>query len=579
MNAISIGVIAPQSPLVLKAAEMLKRHVKERTGIEVATAPKGQIILDIRPGIGVQGFAIEDAPGGAVALVGNDARGLIYGVGKFLRTSRFDDGCFTPSAWRGTSVPKRPVRGIYFASHFFNFYHAAPIEKVQRYVEELALWGCNTLAVWFDMHHFNGMPDPAAKEMVQRLRAILQAANSVGISGALTTLANEGYNDSPEHLRADWTAGHDGYTSPPGGHYHREVCPQVEGGLEYILKTRREMLSAFADLNIEYVWIWPYDQGGCTCKRCTPWGGNGLLKCAKPYAKLVRELMPAAKVVLSTWYFDHFIKGEWEAFAREVGKAKPDYADYLMVDDYGDNFPQYPLEHGVPGGLAMITFPEISMYNMWPWGGYGANPLPRHLQHIWDVCGKHVAGGFPYSEGIFEDMNKAVNLQHYWGDRNAMDTVREYIAYVASPDVVDDVAVAIEIMELHHAQQHAQRGFDRPVAELKALIFPPDGGASKIPLVNAPDMPRAQECLNLIEAAQKKMNAAARNDWRWRMIRLRAQIDVDILRTKGFHDAASDKLYHEVEAISCAERGIHVVAPPSRQAIVRCFIDNAPPQT
>ncbi len=578
MNSVTIEIVGAMSPLVLKASQLLQRHIEEQTGIPVAAGSKGQIVLSVRPGMGTDGYAIEDGPGGSVAIVGNDERGVIYGVGKFIRTSHYAQGGFTPSAWRGTSVPKRPVRGIYFASHFFNFYHAAPVAAVQRYVEELALWGCNTLAVWFDMHHFNGMADPAAKDMVQRLRMILQAANTVGITGALTTLANEGYNDSPEAIRADWTAGHDGYTSPPGGHYHREICPRKPGGLDYIIKTRREMLNAFADLNIEYVWMWPYDQGGCTCSECTPWGANGLLACAKPYAKLVREIIPKAKVILSTWYFDHFIKGEWEAFAKAVGKDKPEYADLLMVDDYGDHFPQYPLEHGVPGGLPMVTFPEISMYNMWPWGGYGANPLPRHLQHIWDVCGKHVAGGFPYSEGIFEDLNKAVNLQHYWGDRDAMDTVREYAAYVASPEVAEEVTAAVEIMEHNHQFQHATKGLPEPLSQAKSVLFPPDGGPSKSSLVNAPEMPKAAACLKLIEAAEKKMTSAARAGWRWRLLKLRAQIDVDLQRTKGFHDAISDGLYKQVEDIYFAHRGEFVVSPPSRQMFVRCFLDNKPSQ-
>lgn len=144
----------------------------------------------------------------------------------------------------------------------------------------------------------------------------------------------------------------------------------------------------------------------------------------------------------------------------------------------------------------------------------------------------------------------------------------------AGPDVVDGVAAAIEIMEQQHA--HGLKGLQEPAAELKALIFPPGGGASKIPLVNAPPMPGAARCLALIEAAEMKMTAAARAGWRWRLIRLRAQIDADIQQTQGFHDAASDRLYREVEEISCAQRGVGAVAPPTRQMLIRCFVDSQP---
>ena len=54
---------------------------------------------------------------------------------------------------------------MYFASHFHNFYHDAPVEAVERYVGELALWGINALMVWYDMHHFTGIDDPAAQAM------------------------------------------------------------------------------------------------------------------------------------------------------------------------------------------------------------------------------------------------------------------------------------------------------------------------------------------------------------------------------------------------------------------------------
>jgi len=52
------------------------------------------------------------------------------------------------------------VRAVNFATHFHNFYHDAPVEEVQRYVEELALWGRNVLVARFDMHHDTGIDVP-----------------------------------------------------------------------------------------------------------------------------------------------------------------------------------------------------------------------------------------------------------------------------------------------------------------------------------------------------------------------------------------------------------------------------------
>ena len=122
--------------------------------------------------------------------------------------------------------------------------------------------------------------------------------------------------------------------------------------------------------------------------------------------------------------------------------ADKSWADYVMADAHED-FPRYPLDEGVPGRLPLLNFPEISMWRQTPWGGYGADPLPARLQRLWNQTQGKLAGGTPYSEGIYEDLNKVICSQLYWKpDRPTMDTVREYAAFEYSPDVADDVASA-----------------------------------------------------------------------------------------------------------------------------------------
>jgi hypothetical protein len=567
---LTLHVNTQLTALVSKTVEILKREFRERGGLELVEMDgDAALTLGIQPGIGSEGFAIEAVHNGnGSRITGNDERGLLYGVGKYLRGCTFgEDGeGFRHNPWTGVSVPKRPVRGMYFATHFHNFYHDAPVEQVTRYVEELALWGCNALSVWFDMHHYNGIDDPAAQAMIARLRMIIQAANSVGMSAGLTALANEAYANSPEALRADWTAGHNGYFAMPQGHYHVEICPNQPGGLELILKYREEMLAAFADLDIGFVWNWPYDQGGCTCEKCTPWGGNGFLKIAKPYGELVRRMLPKAKIVLSTWYFDHFVAGEWKAFAQALGSQPPEFADFLLADDYGDQFPQYPIEHGAPGGLPMLNFPEISMYRMWPWGGYGANPLPRHLQHIWDNCGKVLAGGFPYSEGIYEDLNKAITFQHCWDDQDAIDIVREYAASITSPDLAEETTQAILMLE----EQHEHSPAVLPIGEeLRRQLYPTQGEVSECVIMRLAEASGAALCNEKMAAIEQRLTKAARSAWRWRLLRLRAQIDAEAARTGGKMSVALDQMMEELVTIYAAQNAEASVCPLSRRSLLR----------
>ena len=552
MNAITFETIVKRTPLVQAAELLLQRTIEERTGVAPSKGekPSAGIILNIKDGMGEEGFRIEGDPDGPVCITGNDERGLLYGIGKFLRISRFGNRSFSSGSWRGTCVPQKKVRGMYFATHFHNWYHDAPVEEIVRYVEELALWGCNALSVWFDMHHYKGIDDPDARKMLGRLHAILEAADRVGIRAGLNMIANEGYSSSPVELRADWTDGHDGYFRPPGGHYHVEICPNTPGGLELILKWRDEMLEAFCDIRLEYFWIWPYDQGGCTCAKCAPWGSNGFLEVAEPVAQLVRSRFPRAKIVLSTWYFDHFVKGEWNGLETSFSRNEPDWIDYLMIDDFG-GFPQYPLEHGVPGGFPAVSFPEISMEGMSPWGGFGANPRPLYWQAYHLKTRDLVSGGFPYSEGIFEDLNKVLMLQWGWDpSRDAEDIIREYAASYFSPDIADDVLSAVLMMEEDHGI-HTKKEED-------GFIY-----------CTSP-LPRAEACLDLMSRTDAELPDNIRHSWRWRILWLRAALDAELKCTGGKPSDLSEMYLKELVEIYHAHNAEGSVRPPVTNATASC---------
>ena len=116
-----------------------------------------------------------------ISILASDENGILYGFGKLLHTSFLNETGFSPGSWQGLSVPEKSFRNIYFATHFHNFYHEAPVEKVINYIEELAFWGYNTITVWFDMHGFTGINDPAAQAMLDRLALILQAGKEAGM--------------------------------------------------------------------------------------------------------------------------------------------------------------------------------------------------------------------------------------------------------------------------------------------------------------------------------------------------------------------------------------------------------------
>ncbi len=216
-----------------------------------------------------------------------------------------------------------------------------------------------------------------------------------------------------------------------------------------------------------------------------------------------------------------------------------------MIDSHTD-FPRHALEHPSPGGMPILNFTEFSMYAMEPWGGFGANPMPATIQQRWDLSQHIFAGGFPYSEGIYEDINKAILLQLYWrADRPAMDIVREYAAYEFSPDVADDVAKACAIME--ECQEHY---VDRAAGTYRL-----------------PKLKRPERYLDILRSAERDLGKRATERWRWRVLWLRASLDAELQASGGVPTDRSDECFTELTRIYHADNAEPWMTPPSRATL------------
>ena len=385
VKLIALALPAKPGSGVEHAGQILLRQIAKRCEASLTNGDGAglKIELALDPQIGVEGYRIASSPSGAVRILGGDERGLIYGVGKFLRMSRYDGGDFTPGAWRGASTPASSVRGVYFATHFNNFYETAPIAEVQEYVDELALWGLNHLQVMFPRWHFTGFDASAANEALARLMEIMREFLRQPVPDPLGRRGDFGVN----------------------------LCPSKPEARALLLKDWRHLLDAFSDVGLDAVEFWPYDEGGCGCKDCWPWGARGYPSLSRDLSGIAREKYPGIKVILSAWTFDTPPAGEWEGLERFIATDRS-WVDYIQADSHED-FPRHPIERGGTGGQRLLNFPKISMGGQNLWGGYSANPLPERLQRLWNQTQKKLSGGFPYSEGIYEDLNKAICTQLY----------------------------------------------------------------------------------------------------------------------------------------------------------------------
>ena len=537
----SLRLILPPrpGPVTENTGKVFTRQVRQRCEAKVVMAGAAPLTVELAVvnGIGAEGYLIQDRQGGGVRIAGNDERGLVAGVGKFLRTSRYDKGGFTPGTWRGTSVPSRQARGIYFATHFHNYYHDAPVEEIERYVEDLALWGFNELAVWYDAHHFNGADDPRAVEFRKRLHDIMAAAERIGMDVSILVIGNEAYGNSPAELRATPGAGR-------GGYYPCAVCPSKPEGMKYILKLLGEEFDWAADLKPRAVCIWPYDQGGCGCAECQPWGSKGFMKCVTEVGNLARKKMPGTRIVLSTWMID---QGEWSGILEQLARTKGLADEILFEPSVGPGMdPKNP-------GLPIFGFPEISMHETFPWGGFGATPLTARAQDQWNAAKAISSGGFPYSEGIYEDLTKVAYSQFYWNDRPAAETVREYIAFEFSPDVVDEIAGVVKTLE----QNHHWRWWPGELEGVKLEMdwFPSKGAKPQAD-------PGAEEAYAAMQRVDGLLTPRAKKAWRWRQLYLRALLDTELKANGGKPNDRCSDAFAELVKIYHAENASDTVRPP-----------------
>jgi hypothetical protein len=486
----------PSTPLVTSAAAVFARQVAARCNATVrtnGTAPL-TITLVLDPALPAESYEITNSGTNNLRVIGADQRGLLYGLGKLLRDSRYGPGGFTPGAGRGRSTPDCSFRALYAATHFMNFYEAAPLEEVRVCVEDLALWGVNTVIAHFPTWNFQGFEDPAARRHLDRLRSLFQAAKSLGLQVGLVQCPNQGFSNAPVELRAR------PFPDPLGrrGNFGVNCCPASPAGQKYLANLYGRLFAEFADTGLDYLVLWPYDEGGCGCAECWPWGARGFPTLSWQITAAGRSRFPALKSVLSTWVYDTPPAGEWAGLSEALA-AQPKWLDFLLADSHTD-FPRYPLEQRVPGNLPLVNFPEISMWGRSPWGGYGANPLPRRLGQLWRQTQGKLAGGMPYSEGVYEDLNKAICYQLYWRkDRSPESIVREYLAFEYSPGAVDDLWKAVCLLE----DTWPERGT------------------------------KSAEALRLLQGVAPGLTAQTQKSWRWRILLLRAQIDNELAQRNG----------------------------------------------
>lgn len=527
--------------IVERTVQILNRHLTKRgcQEFELTTNEHADLIWELDAGYPDEGFGIADLPDGAVQIKGNSPNAILFGVGKMLRTAGFDNGTFQFGLWRGVSSPQKSERIVYLATHFHNYYHVAPLEEISEYLEDLALLGYNRLGMWVDKHHFAGPDDPAILKFVERIKTLYCLGAAIGLKPLVGGLTNEGYANTPKHLIAK---------DPGRSFYFCEVCPSTSEGMELILKNHADTIGWFKELDISGMFLWSYDQGGCACPKCFPWGCNGMLRTGKQVAELFHSHFPRGKVMYSTWLFDYCGENEWAGLAQKMADGEGEWIDGIIADSH-DDFPRFPLEHGMPGGRPMLNFPEISMWGMNPWGALGANPLPGRFRRLWGQVAHLSDGGLPYSEGIYEDFNKALYAAFYWSGNNEIDVAcREYCQFEFGYENPQHLMEAIGILEANHVTDYNYATTVNKYPEYVAMGLKPIKSRPGL-LGRKVYQADPKTAFDVCCAIQNRLPAWGKSSWRWRILFLRSLIDFRLKLNDLEIDGETDEAFEELARI------------------------------
>jgi len=476
-------------------AELLKKNISER--ISPQYDEEGfQIELRINKKIGKAESYCICGENNSWCITGADVEGLYYGIGKFLHSAKWTNDEFIPNPPKGVVTPDCSFRAVYFAVHFNNWYDEAPIDELEKYLEELMLYGYNTILGIIPIVSINSYEDDFFVRAVWKIRALFALAKKMKMKVGILVVPNQGMMNAPHEWDAD-PSYEQNPEKPVRGNLGRNICPSVPEALEYLRSIWIKQFEQFEDMGLDYVISWPYDEGGCGCDKCRPWGARGFCDLSKEVYKDAKRFYPNSKFILSNWEYDSpEDEGEFAGLYERL-RGDMSFVDYIMVDCHGD-FPRYPLEHEVVKPI--INFPEMSMWKIVPWGGRGANPQPKRFQRIWDSSKRVLQGGMPYSEGIYEDNIKVQFAGYYWDkNKSYQEILSEYINYELSHEVIDEVLEMMELMEFNHVG----------VAEYRE-----------------PDMDVTRRVAELADAVDEKLGERAKQSWRWRILYIRAKIDL-----------------------------------------------------
>ncbi|MCZ2152589.1 MAG: hypothetical protein LC114_01620 [Bryobacterales bacterium] len=406
-----------------KALSLLLDEVESRTLIRwpVASQPgPGTPCISISRAtnreLPAEGFSIEVGPVSgtacAVRVVGNDSRGVLFGVGRLLRELEMGrNSVHLRDSWSVQTAPKLRVRGHQLGFRSANnTYDLWTVQDYEKYIRDLAVFGANTIEVTGDGSDAdNGLFPMTPLRMHQQLSRLAQ---EYGLDFSIWLPASQKSYDDPATVE----------------------------------KELRHWDAVFAALpKIDAIFVPGGDPGHTEPRILMPFLAKAaaVLKKHHPNAGMWVSPQGMDDVWLAQFYAELRKNPSWLAGVVHGPWVRPSMKDFRMA---------------VPSSIPIRLYPDIThtlrcQFPLVDWdpafaithGRESINPMPLWETEIFRGYYPGSIGFVSYSDGAHDDFNKILWTALAWDpDANPVDITRDYARYFTGVPAVADGILALE---------------------------------------------------------------------------------------------------------------------------------------
>lgn len=489
-------VVTDQASLAAKASEILNDEIARRTGIRppvfhrMPDAQRPAIVIQTLAGYGAgqlpaglqrpgraDAYAIwidESRPAPTVMLLGYDGRATLYAAGRLLRLMSMTDGSLTLSSDVSLSTaPDVAIRGHQLGyRETANSYDVWSLEQYEQYIRDQIVFGANAVELI-----------PAVRPGEQRgplmpvdpwdmNRMLSKMIGSYGLDVWMWVPVSADVSDSEQ--------------------------------AEQELDRRRELFQSCA--HIDDIFVPGGDPGHTPPEILLPW--------LSQMAEALHESHPGAGVWVSN---QGFTPEQNEILFGYLRTAEPDWLEGIVFGPW--------VKHSLaearartPNKYRIRRYPDIChtlrcQYPVPDWdpafcqalGREPYNPRPRAMAHIHNSMAALADGFVTYSDGVTDDVNKAVWNACGWDtDQSIEDILIDYARYFVDAEHAEAIAQGLLALEDNW------RG---PLADNESV----------------------EDTLAHWQDIEKQLPQAARSNWRLQLPLLRANYDAYLQRRLARH--------------------------------------------